>query len=80
MARVPDPNSKPGPVEALGHEWLSRSSIWGSHQDQGGVNLLGLSKDALLRQGRLNSLGQLLELPLVHILPKGRGPKLACRL
>ena len=80
-----DPNSKPGSVEPLGHEGLqdpimhmlhiarSTISICGSHQDQGGVNLLGLNKKAIMRQGLLNSLGQLLELPLVHILPKGKG-------
>ncbi len=35
--------------------------------------MLGLSKEALLRQGLLNSLGQLLERPLAHILPRGKG-------
>ena len=39
--------------------------------------MLGFSKEARLGQGLLNSLGQLLELPWVHVLPKGRCPKLA---
>ena len=55
------------------HIGRSTISVSGSHQDQGRVNLLVLSKDAILRQGILNSLGQFLELPLAHILPRGKG-------
>ena len=87
-----DPNSKPGPVGPLGHERLQDPIMHMLHIGRStismlreppisrGVNLLGLNKGALLGQGLLNSLGQLLELPLVHILPKGRRPQLACHM
>ncbi len=62
------------------HIGRSTISICGSHEDQIWLTLIELNKEALLRQGILDYLGQLLELPLVHILPKGNGPKLACYL
>ncbi len=47
-------------------------SICGRHQDQGGGSLLGRGQEAILGQGLLNSLGQLLDLPLGPQLSQGK--------
>ncbi len=87
-----DPIGRLGLAEPLGHERLqdpimhtlhigrNTISIGGATRIKDGANLLRLSQEAQLGQGLLNLLGQLIALPLVHILPNGRSLKLECHM
>ena len=58
------------------HIGRSTISICGSHQDQGGVDLLVLSKEALLGQGLLTLWASLFNFPWSTSFPGGGVPNL----